>query len=349
MSAPLLLTPEGLKYRTMIGVGGIGAGDFFALEGNATLGREESRGGRFLEQRDYCKLHIVSHYVSTLLSERFLTVAIGGVGDDEVGHRLLHEMERAKIDVRYVERSTDARTLFSFCFQYPDGSGGNLTTNDSASSRVNQSAVTRAETQFRRYSGSGIALAVPEVPMETRKTLLEMGASYDFFRVASFTSEEIAAALESGFLDMVDLLSINQDEAASAVGLTGSLPSLSEIVERTIAFLSEKHPHLQMILTAGSQGSWSWDGSTLQHIPALTIGLVNGAGAGDAYLAGTIVGLTCSLPLLQAQQLGNLVAALAATSPHTIHPDIDRNTLRTFAVQSRLALSENLTRLLGVD
>ena len=45
----------------MIGVGGIGSGVFFALDGNHTLGREESRGGRFLDRRDYCKLHIVSH------------------------------------------------------------------------------------------------------------------------------------------------------------------------------------------------------------------------------------------------------------------------------------------------
>ena len=40
---------------------------FFALDGNHTLGREESRSGHFLDRRDYCKLHIVSHYVCRLL------------------------------------------------------------------------------------------------------------------------------------------------------------------------------------------------------------------------------------------------------------------------------------------
>ena len=52
-----------LRYRALIGVGGIGSGTFFALQGNETLGREESRLGRFLDRRDYCKLHIIAHYV----------------------------------------------------------------------------------------------------------------------------------------------------------------------------------------------------------------------------------------------------------------------------------------------
>ena len=60
---------ENCRYRAMIGTGGIGMGNFFALKGNHTLGREESRSGRFIERRDYCKLHIVSHYVKTLLGE----------------------------------------------------------------------------------------------------------------------------------------------------------------------------------------------------------------------------------------------------------------------------------------
>lgn len=53
------------SYQAMIGTGGIGSGVFFALDGDHTLGREESRSGRFLDKRDYCKLHIISHYVKS--------------------------------------------------------------------------------------------------------------------------------------------------------------------------------------------------------------------------------------------------------------------------------------------
>jgi hypothetical protein len=46
----------------MLGVGGIGSGTFFLLNGEHSLGREESRSGHFIDRRDYCKLHIISHY-----------------------------------------------------------------------------------------------------------------------------------------------------------------------------------------------------------------------------------------------------------------------------------------------
>ncbi|NIN09662.1 MAG: hypothetical protein GTO76_13735, partial [Planctomycetales bacterium] len=74
---PLEVTISEPRYQAMIGVGGIGSGSFFALRGNHTLGREESRGGRFLDRRDYCKLHIISHYVKTLLGPEFSTIPIG--------------------------------------------------------------------------------------------------------------------------------------------------------------------------------------------------------------------------------------------------------------------------------
>jgi hypothetical protein len=45
------------RYQAMIGAEGIGSGAFFALDGHHMLGREESRSGRLLDRRDYCKLH----------------------------------------------------------------------------------------------------------------------------------------------------------------------------------------------------------------------------------------------------------------------------------------------------
>ena len=68
MNVKLRLRAEGTPvYRRMIAIGGIGSGIFFALDGNHTLGRDESRLGRLLDIRDYCKLHIISHYVARLL------------------------------------------------------------------------------------------------------------------------------------------------------------------------------------------------------------------------------------------------------------------------------------------
>jgi len=200
---------------------------FFALSGNHTLGREESRGGRFLDRRDYCKLHIIAHYVQTLLGPRFETMPLGKVGDDETGRALLAEMQDAGMNVRYVACSPGEQTLYSLCFIYPDGSGGNLTTDDSASSEVDGAFIRTAEVEFSRHAGRGIALAAPEVALEAREAVLDLGTQYDFVRVASFTTEEMRGVVDSGLLQKVNLLGVNLEEAAAGLKkLLGALHPL---------------------------------------------------------------------------------------------------------------------------
>ncbi|MDO8683239.1 MAG: carbohydrate kinase family protein [Armatimonadota bacterium] len=343
---PLRIGAKSFHYKAMIGVGGTGGGSFFALSGNHTLGREESRGGRFLDRKDYCKLHIISHYVRTLLGSEFAVIPIGKVGDDEVGKRLFAEMEEAGLDMRYVKSSPGDQTLFSFCFVYPDGSGGNMTTDDSACSKVDPEFVAQAEPEFGRFEGKGIVLAVPEVPLEARQALLELGTRHGFFRVASFTSEEIPAAIESGVLRSVDLLAINIDEAAIAAGISSVDKTAEAIAEAAVARLREINPKMLVSITAGANGSWAWDGSALSHATIYKTNAVSTAGAGDAHLSGVIAGLVAGLPMAEAQRLGALVGALSVTSPHTINKEICRDTLRDFAAQTGADIPNSVKELL---
>jgi ribokinase len=346
---PLQVNLSHCRHQTLVGVGGIGSGSFFALRGDHTLGREESRGGRFLDRRDYCKLHIISHYVKSLLGPDFATIPIGQVGDDDVGRRLLDEMAEAGLDLRHVKVSPGDQTLFSFCFVYPDGSGGNLTTDDSACSRVDAAFVAQAEPEFVRFAGRGVALAAPEVPLAARQKLLDLGTQHHFFRAASFLAEEISRAVEMGMLGQVDLLALNLDEAAAAAGLSLAghrTISASEVVQAAIETLGRMNPALLVSVTAGKQGSWSWDGGALVHLPALQAEVVSTAGAGDAHLGGIIAGLVAGLRLAQAQELGTLVAAHSVTSPHTIDKRINRASLRAFADQSQAPLCDTVRELL---
>ena len=344
--APLHLNVAGCRYRAMLGVGGIGTGVFFALAGNHTLGREESRSGRFLDRRDYCKLHIIAHYVQTLLGPGFATLPIGKVGDDEAGRRLVEEMKAAGMDTRYVELRPGEQTLASFCLIYPDGSGGNLTTDDSACDKVDAACVSRAEPEFARFAGHGIALAAPEVPLAARRKALELGAAYRLLRVASFVSAEMSTAVETGLLGATDLLGINLDEAAALASVSAGGRAPVEVVEAAVERLRGLNPAMLVAITAGQMGSWSWDGTSLAHLPAWPVEVVNTAGAGDAHLAGIIAGLAAGLAMAQAHELGALVAALSVTSPHTIAPEVERGSLRTLADRLHAPLSEAVRDLL---
>lgn len=344
---PLKIDIANCRYQAMIGVGGIGSGMFFALNGSHTLGREESRSGHFLNRRDYCKLHIACHYVKTLLGPGFTTIPMGKVGDDEVGERLFEEMRDAGLNMQYVERSQGEQTLFSICLVYPDGSGGNLTTDDSACAKVDASFVAEAEREFVRFEGRGIALAVPEVPMEARVRLLELATEHSFLRVASFVSAEMKGVISSGILRSVDLLAANLDEAVAATGISTADKDPQAIVDAAVKAMSLMNPQMQICITAGSKGSWSWDGESLIHVPAFLVEVVSTAGAGDAHLSGLIAGLTAGLPLSQAQELGTLTAALSVTSPHTINREIDRNSLKSFAARIQAPICDAVRALLA--
>lgn len=344
--APLNIQ-HGYRYECLIGTGGIGSGLFFAMNGDHTLGREESRSGRYLDYRDYCKLHIISHYVKTLLGPGFTTIPIGKVGNDDAGRAMLAEMEETGMELRYVSVSPTARTLFSICFIYPDGSGGNLTPDQSACTEVDEAMIDRTEAEFRRFAGRGIALAAPEVSLSARKELLQLGAQYGFLRVASFVSTEIDQAIQMGLFGLTNLAAFNIHEAAMMAGIEAEEHQPEEIIDAALGILCKTNPGIHVSVTAGRRGSWSWDGENIRHVPAFQVKTVSTAGAGDAHIAGIMAGLAAGLELKEAQELGTLVAALSVTSPHTINPDVERGSLLALARQVAYPFSPAVWYLLS--
>lgn len=342
-----LRAPGPRRFDAMAGVGGIGSGSFFLLSGDHTLGREESRGGRFIDRRDYCKLHIISHYVKALMGPGYPVLPAGKVGDDDVGSRLLREMTEAGLDTRLVQRVPGVSTLFSFCFIYPDGSGGNMTTEDSACARVDAGLVSELDPVLTRHGARGVALAAPEVPLPARRALLDLATARGSFRVASFTSAEMAEAVGEGFLPLVDLLAINEDEAAAAAGIPAD-GEPARIVEQAVRRLTVLNPKLNLAITAGRHGSWTWDGARLNHVAPAPVEIVSTAGAGDAHLAGIIAGLSAGLALAEAQEIGILAASHSVTSPHTIDDRIDASSLAALALRTAFPATALTRRALGL-
>lgn len=341
----LNVDPSLRRYRALIGTGGIGTGVFFTINDNETLGREESRSGRFLNRRDYCKLHIIAHYICVLMDPDFATVLISKVGEDETGRQLIAEMKKDGLDTHLVQTMPGENTLYSFCFLYPDGSGGNLTIDDSACAKVDPRFIREAESQFAAYAGEGIALAAPEVPLNARLELLKLGEKYNFLKAASFTSEEMRDAKEAETLANVDLLALNLHEAAMLAGV--SFEEAPEfVVEAAIEVLLQISSSIQVSITAGVHGSWVWDGEKLKYAPIYPVEVAGTAGAGDAHFSGILTGLAAGLSLDEAHDLGVLIAALSVTSGHTISKDISRESLKVFADTQNASLSPSVRKLL---
>jgi len=359
---------HGPTWRALTGVGGIGTGLFFALEGNHTLGRNESRPGRLLDIRDYCKLHIISHYVAVLLEadpsgKPFLVLPIGKVGNDVTGRRLLAEMERAGMDMRFVETAERLPTLLSICFQYPDGTGGNITTSESAASALTPGDVDRALDVVSSVGNRFLALAAPEVSLEIRHYFLQRATTCGAFRVAGFATAEIPRALETGMMRLADLVAMNEEEAQALAGTELDVRHPLPFLQRCEQTLSSSDRDIRIVVTAGKSGAFAIRGGSWDYCPAPEVSVVSTAGAGDALLGGLLAGLAMGLPFIKpgprrsgmadrpissAFELGVLLAAFSVTSPHTIHPSVNAASLGRFAGEMGIPLDANLQRTLGV-
>jgi sugar/nucleoside kinase (ribokinase family) len=331
-----------VSYTRLVGVGGIGTGLFFALEGDHDLGRHESRLARRIDVRDYCKLHIIAHYPALLLRGSalgvpFQVLPVGRVGADEQGAKLRAEMTEAGMDVRFVHDVPGRPTLLSVCFQYPDGAGGNITTSDSAAATLVPRDLDEVATFIDRGT---VVLAAPEVSLAVRRRMLELGTHGGAFRVASFSSAELRGGEVPELLPLCDLVSLNQEEAAALAGrafVPAEAASFLDAVAQGVG------GHLELVVPAGAEGVFARNRAGFHCVPALQVPVVSTAGAGDAVLGGVVTGLAAGLPLFgesdlslterpvqSALDLGVCLAALAVASPHTIPPDVAWGTLQDF-------------------
>ncbi|WP_308639616.1 carbohydrate kinase family protein [Paenibacillus silvisoli] len=357
---------SGTKYRftRLIGTGGIGSGMLFQLAEPHTLRRNESRLGVLTDSRDFCKLHIICHYPAVLLDEADVNIyPIGKVGADAEGYALLALLEDADMSLSFVDTVREARTLFSVCFQYPDLSGGNITTSNSASGLVSPADIRRALAQLPPVGRKELALAAPEVPLEARMALLTEARARKSFTASSVLSGETDEFARLGGFELTDLLAVNRDEACRIAGTDESSDG-GEIAERCYLALKLRNPAIRLIMTDGAAGCYSFEDGMSVFTPSLKVDAVSTAGAGDALLGGVISGLCCGLPFMKARsadayfgetpldsavELGVLLAALSVTSSHSIHPDADARSLRQFAGEHQLALGPSFMQMLQVD
>jgi len=142
-----------------------------------------------------------------------------------------------------------------------------------------------------------------------------------------------------GLFSLLDLVSLNIDEAARMTSFDPHEYNPETIVNKVVDQLANRFPALSIALTAGKIGSWIWDGQRLDFKPSFPVQVVSTAGAGDAFLASLIAGTAKGLKLNHSHELGNLVAALSVTSPHTIAPEVSRETILTFANEHHFELS----------
>lgn len=332
-----------MLYDYVAGVGGIGSGILFRLAGNHTLGRNESRQAQLTDSRDYCKLHIILHYVSTFLEGQLPVYAIGRVGKDENGRQLKQSMHCAGIDVNCVSVDAHNPTMYAVCYQYPSGECCNISTQNSACRTVGKEDVDRFF-ETVPVKSAGVILAVPEVPLQTRIYLLEMGRKRGCFNIASVLSGEVKEFMESGGAEKTDLLAINEEEAERFVqSERGSAVGTEDTAEACMEILKHYNPDICTIITLGEKGAYAGFREKRYRSPAIRVPVVSTAGAGDCLIGTVTAAIVKGISLFPrgegknkmagALDLGVLASAKKVGCKDTIDFSMNADSLLAFAAE----------------
>lgn len=331
------------SYPVVIGTGGIGSGMLLSLIGNHTLGREESRLAKLIPQEDRCKLHIITHYTNEFLKNKTKIYLIGAVGSDEQGKLLYEELQECGFITDFVKKDPEHPSTFSVCFKYENNDGGNITLTDSASEYVQPEDIDKAQGIFTANKGHGIALAAPEVPLKTRKRLLELAAENDFYRFASFASGEMKEAIAGGYLELIDCLAINIDEAFAAADQNYQGQDIDkDTLLNIISALRSRNDKIKVTITEGKKGSWCWDGKELFFNKGISVHAVNTAGAGDSYLGSLMTAKALNLSLKDACMLATLVSAQSVMAKDTINREVSPSSTLEFIKKLNIQAPESI-------
>src|ERR1017187_7106373 len=169
-------------------------------------------------------------------------------------------MSAAGMDRRFVRTHPALRTIFSICFIYPDGSGGNITSSNSAAAALSVDDLRAAAPYMKAAGARGVALCAPEVPLPLRRDFLELASDCGNYRACSFVLGEIEEARKMGLIDLADLLALNEEEGSALLG-DGPAHVLdnAELAERAATFTVSR-PRLRVIISVGRKRAYGFEG-----------------------------------------------------------------------------------------
>ena len=241
---------------------------------------------------------------------------------------------------------------------YPDGSGGNITSSNSAAAALSIDDLRAAAPYMIAAGARGIALCAPEVPMPLRRDFLDLASDCGNYRVCSFVLGEIEEARKMGLIELADLLALNEEDASALLGDGHGRVLEERLLAQRAAALTLTFPRLRVIVSAGRRGAYGFEAGQSQYCPAPVVQPISTAGAGDALLAGVLCGLAAGLPFIipnecapgsfsgrtlrTALDLGVLNGSFSVTSPHTIHPDAGMEKLLAFAELHGASIGESV-------
>ena len=249
--------------------------------------------------------------VSTGLARlRVATAIVSKVGNDGHGEFIRDFLSREGVDVRWLGIDHSLNTPVVFCeiwppdrfpllfYRTPTCPDWELTTDDFDLNAV-------ADVPVLLVSGTGLARASSRAAHEAALQRHRHTAIFDLDYRPSFWSTPAAyQEAVQGVLPLADIVVGNEDEVRAATGATDPREGIKTL--RAVG------PRI-LVLKRGGEGAVLFDNERVLAVPPVKMDVVNGLGAGDAFLAalahGVLRGLDLGIAVRRANWAGAFVAS----------------------------------------
>ena len=240
---------------------------------------------------------------------------VGLVDDTGMGQDVINKLDNHKVNTRYIQK-------------IPDGMGTWLAVFDNdgdVCAAISKRPDTTPLTKLLEEKGDeifadcdGIAFEL-DLEKATVKQILRYAKKYNKKVYAAISNMSIAMERRA-FLQEIDCFVCNQQEAGLLFSDEYDHMAPEEMC-RTLAANVHSANIPCMVVTMGGEGAvYARSNGESGVVPAKKVDVIDTTGAGDAFFAGTVIGLTYGKTLPEACEIGSRLAASVICTAENVCP-----------------------------
>ena len=271
--------------------------------------------GRNVGRVEYIHGGVARNVVEDIANMELRPTYVGIVDDTSMGADVLRKLQNHKVNTDYVLTVPDGMGLWLAVFDNNGDVAGSISKRPNSYPLVGL-LETKGDEIFRQADSVVIQV---DLHKDIVKRAFELAEKYGTKTYALVSNMSLAAERRD-FLQRFDCFICNQQEAG--------LLFLDDYSQKTPAELEQilvdrvvraKIP--AMVVTMGGNGSVYADSNgNSGYCPARNVQVKDTTGAGDAFCAGVVSGLTYGKNLAEAVEIGTLLAASVITSSENVCP-----------------------------
>jgi len=234
------------------------------------------------------------------------SVMLGRVGRDDFGFRLRAALEEKGVVLDWLSDDDRHPTGASTVLVGQDGDYCSIIV-PGASLALTPDRVADARTAFETATA---VVAQLELPVETVAAALTLGQEAGALTILNAAPAPENPRVLDGLLSLVDVLVVNEVEAAM---LAGRKPETGGGIDEVLAELASSFGIRRLVVTLGSRGAVVIDDSRREWLEGHRVEVVDAVGAGDAFVGTLAASLAHGATFETAARRANTAGALAVT------------------------------------